>query len=119
MPRHIHRQSSGGKPLRPGIGRRDGIDEGRAHQIGGRAQFVCLHDLRAADGGHAPFKNSLVVGAFAAFLVGAVVSVTVLMARGGDRKTQVPFGPFMLLGVLIGIYAGHPLAHAYTHSLNH
>jgi leader peptidase (prepilin peptidase) / N-methyltransferase len=63
--------------------------------------------------------GQLVVGAFAAFLVGAVVSVSVVVARGGDRKTQVPFGPFMLIGVLIGIYAGHPLAHAYTHSLNH
>jgi leader peptidase (prepilin peptidase)/N-methyltransferase len=63
--------------------------------------------------------GQLVVGAFAAFLVGAVVSVSVLMARGGDRKTQVPFGPFMLIGVLIGLYAGHPLSHAYTHSLTH
>jgi leader peptidase (prepilin peptidase)/N-methyltransferase len=63
--------------------------------------------------------GQLVVGAFTAFLVGAVVSVSVVMIRGGDRKTQVPFGPFMLIGVLIGIYAGHPLAHAYTHSLNH
>jgi leader peptidase (prepilin peptidase) / N-methyltransferase len=63
--------------------------------------------------------GQLVVGAFAAFLVGAVVSVSVVLARGGDRKTKVPFGPFMLIGVLIGIYAGHPLAHAYTHSLSH
>jgi leader peptidase (prepilin peptidase)/N-methyltransferase len=63
--------------------------------------------------------GQLVVGAFTAFLVGAVVSVSVVLARGGDRKTRVPFGPFMLIGVLIGIYAGHPLAHAYTHSLDH
>ncbi|HWA66085.1 MAG TPA: prepilin peptidase [Mycobacteriales bacterium] len=63
--------------------------------------------------------GQLVVGAFAAFLVGAVVSVAVVLARGGGRKTQVPFGPFMLVGVLIGIYAGHPLAHSYTHSLTH
>jgi leader peptidase (prepilin peptidase)/N-methyltransferase len=63
--------------------------------------------------------GQLLVGAFAAFLVGAVVSVTVMLANGGDRKMKVPFGPFMLLGVLIGLYAGHPLAHAYTHSLTH
>jgi leader peptidase (prepilin peptidase)/N-methyltransferase len=62
--------------------------------------------------------GQLLVGAFSAFFVGAVVSVTVVALRGGDRKTRVPFGPFMLLGVLIGIYAGHPLAHAYTHSIN-
>ncbi|HVW79669.1 MAG TPA: prepilin peptidase [Mycobacteriales bacterium] len=61
----------------------------------------------------------LVVGAFAAFAVGAVVSVGIVLFRGGGRKTKVPFGPFMLIGVLIGIYAGHPIAHAYTHSITH
>lgn len=58
----------------------------------------------------------LVVGAFAAFLVGGIVSVGLVVFRDAGRKTRVPFGPFMLIGVLIGIYAGHPVAHAYTHS---
>jgi leader peptidase (prepilin peptidase)/N-methyltransferase len=62
--------------------------------------------------------GQLVVGAFAAFAVGAVVSVAIVAIAGGGRKTKVPFGPFMLIGVLIGIYAGHPLAHAYTSGLN-
>lgn len=62
--------------------------------------------------------GQLVVGAFAAFAVGAVISVAIVAIRGGDRKTRVSFGPFMLIGVLIGIYAGHPLAHAYTHAIN-
>jgi leader peptidase (prepilin peptidase)/N-methyltransferase len=60
--------------------------------------------------------GQLVVGAFAAFVVGSVVSIAVVMAAGGNRKTRVPFGPFMLVGVLIGIYAGHPIAHAYNHA---
>lgn len=59
--------------------------------------------------------DHLVVGAFAAFLVGAVVSIAIVALTGGGRKTRVPFGPFMLIGLLIGIYAGHPIAHAYTH----
>jgi leader peptidase (prepilin peptidase) / N-methyltransferase len=58
--------------------------------------------------------GSLVVGAFAAFAVGAVVSIAIVVFKDGGRKTRVPFGPFMLIGVLIGIYAGHPIAHAYT-----
>jgi leader peptidase (prepilin peptidase)/N-methyltransferase len=62
--------------------------------------------------------SALVVGAFSAFLVGAVVSVSVVMARGGSRKTKVPFGPFMLLGVLIGVFLGHPIAQAYLRSLH-
>lgn len=60
--------------------------------------------------------GQLVVGGFAAFLVGGVVSVGLVAFRGAGRKTRVPFGPFMLVGVLIGIYAGHAVAHAYTHN---
>jgi leader peptidase (prepilin peptidase)/N-methyltransferase len=60
----------------------------------------------------------LLVGAFAAFLVGAVVSIAIVSRRGGGRKTRVPFGPFMLIGLLIGIFFGHSLAHAYTHAMS-
>jgi leader peptidase (prepilin peptidase)/N-methyltransferase len=63
--------------------------------------------------------GQLVVGAFSAFLVGAVVSVMFVVLRGGGRKTKVPFGPFMLLGVLIATFAGHPISRAYLDSLNH
>jgi leader peptidase (prepilin peptidase)/N-methyltransferase len=60
----------------------------------------------------------LVVGAFAAFLVGATVSIGLVLLRDGGRKTRVPFGPFMLIGVAIGVAAGHPLAHAYLHTMH-
>jgi len=56
----------------------------------------------------------LVVGAFAGFLVGAVVSIGLVLFAGAGRKTKVPFGPFMLVGTVIGILAGHDIAHAYT-----
>jgi leader peptidase (prepilin peptidase) / N-methyltransferase len=58
--------------------------------------------------------GALVVGAFAAFAVGAVVSIGIVIFSGGGRKSKIPFGPFMLIGALIGIFAGHPLAHLYT-----
>lgn len=58
--------------------------------------------------------GALVVGAFAAFVYGGVVGIGVILFAGGGRKTKVPFGPFMLLGALTGIFAGHQLAHAYT-----
>ena len=62
--------------------------------------------------------RALVVGAASAFLVGAVVSISVLLFMGGSRKTKIPFGPFMLLGVLIATFAADPIAHAYLHSFN-
>ena len=58
--------------------------------------------------------GQLAVGAFAAFVVGGVVGIGLILFAGGGRKTKVPFGPFMLLGALIGILAGGPLASAYT-----
>jgi leader peptidase (prepilin peptidase)/N-methyltransferase len=58
--------------------------------------------------------GQLVVGAFAAFLVGAVVGIGLIAFAGGGRKTKVPFGPFMLVGAFIGIFAGHAVASAYT-----
>lgn len=62
--------------------------------------------------------SELAVGAFMAFLVGAVVSIALVMFHGAGRKTAVPFGPFMLLGALIGILAGGPLASGYTSLLH-
>ena len=58
--------------------------------------------------------GEVVVGAFSAFLIGGVVSIVLVLFAGAGRKTKVPFGPFMLLGTLVGIYAGHSIAHAYT-----
>jgi leader peptidase (prepilin peptidase)/N-methyltransferase len=58
--------------------------------------------------------GQLAVGAFAAFLVGGVVGIGLILFAGGGRKTKVPFGPFMLAGALIGIFLGGPVAAAYT-----
>jgi leader peptidase (prepilin peptidase)/N-methyltransferase len=58
--------------------------------------------------------GQLAVGAFAAFVVGGVVGIGLILFAGGGRKTKIPFGPFMLAGALIGILAGGPIASAYT-----
>ena len=58
--------------------------------------------------------GQLAVGAFSAFLVGGLVGIGLILFGGGGRKTKVPFGPFMLIGALIGIFAGGPIASAYT-----
>ena len=50
--------------------------------------------------------GSLVVGAFAAFLVGGVFSVVLMLAGRAGRKSAIPFGPWMLLGAWVGILAG-------------
>jgi leader peptidase (prepilin peptidase)/N-methyltransferase len=59
------------------------------------------------------------VALFVAVLVGAVVGVAV-MARLGvkkGRKIAVPFGPFLALGGVVGLLAGHSIAHWYLPTL--
>lgn len=49
---------------------------------------------------------SLVVGWFAAFLLGGLFAVGLLVAGRAGRRTSVPFGPWMLAGAWIGLVAG-------------
>jgi leader peptidase (prepilin peptidase)/N-methyltransferase len=56
----------------------------------------------------------VVVGMFLSFLIGAVAGVGVMLATGRGRKSQVPFGPFLALGTVLGIFAGRPLLDEYT-----
>ncbi|MGX1792287.1 prepilin peptidase [Microbacterium sp. NPDC055312] len=55
----------------------------------------------------------LIVGGFSAFVVGGVVGVVLMLTGRAGRKSGVPFGPFMLLGAVIGIAAGPTLADLY------
>jgi leader peptidase (prepilin peptidase)/N-methyltransferase len=57
--------------------------------------------------------GSLLVGGFAGFVLGSIVGVAVLAFWGGTRKTALPFGPFMIAGALVGIFAGDALADVY------
>lgn len=55
----------------------------------------------------------LIVGGFSAFLIGGVVGVALMLARRAGRKSGIPFGPSMLAGAAVGIFAGAPLSHLY------
>jgi leader peptidase (prepilin peptidase)/N-methyltransferase len=33
--------------------------------------------------------------------------------RRAARRTAIPFGPFLALGGLVALFAGHPIVHAY------
>lgn len=57
--------------------------------------------------------GALVVGWFAAFVLGGLLSVALILLRVVDRKSGIPFGPWMLAGAWIGIVAGEDIARAY------
>jgi leader peptidase (prepilin peptidase)/N-methyltransferase len=50
--------------------------------------------------------TTLVVGAFAGFLLGAVVGVGLMAVGSAGRKTAIPFGPFMIAGAQVALWIG-------------
>jgi leader peptidase (prepilin peptidase)/N-methyltransferase len=57
--------------------------------------------------------GSLVVGAFAAFLLGGIFGVALLLFRKANRKSGIPFGPWMLAGAWLGIFIGERIWNWY------
>ena len=54
------------------------------------------------------------LGGFLAFLLGAVVGITLIATKVKSRKDAVPFGPFLALGVMLTILWGDPILRWYT-----
>lgn len=55
----------------------------------------------------------LAVGAIAAFALGALFGGALMAARKVDRKGGIPFGPWMIAGAWVGVFAGAPVAAWY------
>jgi leader peptidase (prepilin peptidase)/N-methyltransferase len=58
--------------------------------------------------------SSVAVGAFAGFLLGGVVGALLMVLKLADRKSRIPFGPYMLAGAFLAVFAAAPIAHWYT-----
>jgi len=53
-------------------------------------------------------------------LIAGTVAGAVVMARKGvseGRKTRIPFGPFLALGSIVGLFAGDALVNVYLHGV--
>ncbi|MEV5973846.1 A24 family peptidase [Streptomyces sp. NPDC051921] len=48
----------------------------------------------------------LFLGAFAGFLLGALYGLGLVLTRRARRDTAIPFGPFMIVGALLGLLLG-------------
>ncbi|MET4638622.1 leader peptidase (prepilin peptidase)/N-methyltransferase [Mycetocola sp. 2940] len=57
--------------------------------------------------------DALVVGAFAAFFLGGLFAIVLLVLKKVNRKGGIPFGPWMLVGAWTGIFAGNTLFTSY------
>jgi leader peptidase (prepilin peptidase)/N-methyltransferase len=95
----------------------------------GAAAFLLAAALAYPGGmGMGDVKLALLLGAAlgrvvpVALMVGmlsALVPSTFMLARHGRaaRKMAIAFGPFLALGGIVGLFAGHPLLDAYLHRL--
>ena len=55
----------------------------------------------------------LVVGAFAPFLVGGLVSISAVISARRVKGVAIPFGPSLIIGSFIGVVAGAAIARWY------
>ncbi len=53
------------------------------------------------------------VGLLGGFGIGALVGVTLMVIGRAGRRSQIPFGPSMLAGALLGVFAGSAIWGAY------
>jgi leader peptidase (prepilin peptidase)/N-methyltransferase len=61
--------------------------------------------------------SAVAIGMFAGFLLGGVFGVVLMVTRLATRKTRVPFGPYMLAGAFLAVFAAAPIAHWYSNLL--
>lgn len=57
--------------------------------------------------------GELVTGLYGGFFLGAVLGIALTVAKVFKRRQMFPFGPFMLVGALVGVLAGGPLERLY------
>lgn len=55
----------------------------------------------------------LVVGTFAAFVLGGVVGTVFLLTTDRTRRSRLAFGPFMVAGVWVALLAAQPVTASY------
>jgi leader peptidase (prepilin peptidase) / N-methyltransferase len=61
--------------------------------------------------------SAVAVGAFAAFLLGGIVGAGLMAFRLAGRKSRIPFGPHMLAGAFLAVFAAAPIADWYVNLL--
>lgn len=57
--------------------------------------------------------GEMITGLYGGFFLGAVLGILLTLAKVFKRKQLFPFGPFMLVGALVGVLVGAPLERLY------
>ncbi|MBT8224467.1 MAG: prepilin peptidase [Dactylosporangium sp.] len=62
--------------------------------------------------------NAVLIGTFAGFLLGAGAGVAMMATGRAGRRTAIAFGPYMLAGALLALFASGPIATWYISMIN-
>jgi prepilin signal peptidase PulO-like enzyme (type II secretory pathway) len=57
------------------------------------------------------------VALFAAFLIGAVAGIILILLKKKGMKSEVPFGPFLITGIFVALFFGNQLVDFYLNFL--
>lgn len=58
----------------------------------------------------------VLLGFFAANLIGAAVGITLIATKHMERQSRIPYGVFLALGCAVAVFAGPELLRPFTHS---
>jgi leader peptidase (prepilin peptidase)/N-methyltransferase len=61
--------------------------------------------------------GAVAIGAFAGFLLGGLAGGILLATQAAGRKSRIPFGPYMLAGAFLAVFAAAPIADWYVNLL--
>jgi leader peptidase (prepilin peptidase)/N-methyltransferase len=57
----------------------------------------------------------VILGFFAANLIGAVIGIALIVTKQMDRQQRVPYGVFLAMGTAVAVYAGPELLRPFQH----
>jgi len=61
--------------------------------------------------------ESMVLALIVGYVLGALVSIVLLFGKKADRKTAIPFGPFLITGLLVALFLGEKIINFYLKTL--
>lgn len=105
------------------------INSGLGFLVGGGLFYLIAIVSRGGMGG-GDIKYIAAVGAllgwqqvllviFLGAILGSIIGLALMVAKKKGRKSQIPFGPFLVLGTLIAIFFGEDLVNLYLTTLTH
>lgn len=56
---------------------------------------------------------NFLVALFTSFLIGAIIGIGLILGKKKSIKSEVPFGPFLIVGTIIALFLGNDIIHYY------